>query len=97
MATYDMEEFYQQYNKPHIGQITVGFSGIDPAPKSSFDFSGGDPTTPEAQAAQEFVQTQINNYMNITDINVDGGEITETPTEINVDGGEIEDAGEIEG
>ena len=82
MATYDMDKFYQQYNKPHIGQITVGFSGIDPAPKSSFDFSGGDPTTPEAQAAQTFVQTQINNYMTVTGFNIDSGEIT-------VDSGEI--------
>ena len=84
MATYDMEEFYQQYNKPHIGQITVGFSGIDPAPKGSFfdaisggSGSGGEggESSPEIQAAQQFVQQQIDGYMQITDISIDGGEI----------------------
>ena len=30
-----MEEFYSKYNKPYIGSITVGFSGIDPAPLGS--------------------------------------------------------------
>ncbi|MBR0251729.1 MAG: hypothetical protein IJQ57_00105 [Synergistaceae bacterium] len=71
MATYDMEEFYQQYNKPQIGQITVGFSGIDPAPKggSIIDIAEG------SQAAQNFVQGQINDYLATTTIAFDGGEI----------------------
>ena len=70
MATYDMEKFYQQYNKPQIGQITVGFSGIDPAPKSSIiDISE------DSQAAQNFVQGQINDYLATTTIAFDGGEI----------------------
>ncbi len=27
------EEFEKKYNKPRMDKITVGFSGIDPAPK----------------------------------------------------------------
>ena len=29
------EEFERRYNRPTMNNITVGFSGIDPAPKSS--------------------------------------------------------------
>ncbi len=39
-----MEEFYSKYNKPYIGSITVGFSGIDPAPLGS----GSTSSTPAA-------------------------------------------------
>lgn len=28
------EEFEKKYNKPRMNEITVGFSGIDPAPKN---------------------------------------------------------------
>ena len=27
------EEFYRQYEQPHIGKLIVGFSGIDPSRK----------------------------------------------------------------
>lgn len=38
------EEFERNYNKPRMENITVGFSGIDPSPKSSFaeSIGGGD-------------------------------------------------------
>ena len=29
-------EFEKKYNRPSMEKITVGFSGIDPSPKSSF-------------------------------------------------------------
>ena len=59
MAKSYFEEFYKKYNRPHMNDITVGFSGIDPSPKSeisetteeivrevvqSFCFDGGEIT-----------------------------------------------------
>ena len=29
------EEFEKKYNRPQMNNITVGFSGIDPAPRSN--------------------------------------------------------------
>ena len=33
------EEFEKKYNRPQMDRVTVGFSGIDPAPKSVDDDS----------------------------------------------------------
>ena len=67
----NMEEFYSKYSRPRMETITVGFSGIDPAPKSILN-----PGTPEdTQAAKEFVQEQVNDYLAVTGIVIDGGEI----------------------
>ena len=37
MAKSYFEEFEKKYNRPRMNDITVGFSGIDPAPKSEID------------------------------------------------------------
>ena len=31
------EDFEKKYNRPRMNNITVGFSGIDPAPKNEID------------------------------------------------------------
>ena len=55
------EEFDKKYNRPSVGNITVGFSGIDPTPKAG---------ETEKQAAAEAV-TEI--FQSAT---LDCGEIT---------------------
>ena len=40
MAKSYFEEFDRKYNRPKMEKITVGFSGIDPAPKST-EWEGG--------------------------------------------------------
>jgi len=40
MANY-FEEFLQEYQRPVMGKITVGFSGIDPSPKDAMPPSDG--------------------------------------------------------
>ena len=46
------EEFEKKYNRPTMNNITVGFSGIDPAPKG-----GGSEVSEEAlkEAASEVI------------------------------------------
>ena len=36
------EEFEKKYNRPQMDRVTVGFSGIDPAPKNSGDLISDD-------------------------------------------------------
>ena len=68
-----MEDFYRKYTRPRMDRVTVGFSGIDPAPRGSIL----NPDTPEdAQAAQGFVDGCIASYFNNGSINLDSGEIT---------------------
>lgn len=49
MAKSYFEEFEKKYNRPRMNDVTVGFSGIDPAPKSEFDTE-----TARAVASQAF-------------------------------------------
>ena len=66
------EEFAKRYNSPRMENIIVGFSGIDPSPKGMMF----NPETPEEeQAAKDFVQEQVNDYLAITNIAIDSGEI----------------------
>ena len=37
MAKSWVEEFNKRYNQPQVDNVIVGFSGIDPAPKSAID------------------------------------------------------------
>ena len=37
MAKSWIEDFNRRYNQPQVDSVTVGFSGIDPAPKSIFE------------------------------------------------------------
>ena len=56
MAKSYFEEFEKKYNRPRMNDITVGFSGIDPAPKSE--------ETEEAiiQIVQQEVQQELQSF-----------------------------------
>ncbi len=55
-----IEEFESKYNKPHINPITVGFSGIDPTPKS---------------VSAENLDEEILNRLKEIEIRIDSGNI----------------------
>ena len=70
MAKSWIDEFNRRYNQPQVDKVTVGFSGIDPAPKSIFDgtTSSGEPVPIIIDGGEITLDDGP--------INVDSGEIT---------------------
>ena len=48
----DWDEFYNDYEKPHMSNMIVGYAGVDPAPKS------GSSQKQTAQAITNFFESQ---------------------------------------
>ena len=66
------EEFYERYEQPSIGDVIVGFSGIDPQKKST---NWTDGTAPIPETIKDGInETVLESLVNQT-IVFDGGEI----------------------
>ena len=53
------EEFDKKYNRPQIDNITVGFSGIDPAPKSNDDIGNIEAILADRTASKEEINAML--------------------------------------
>ena len=67
------EEFERRYNRPKMDRITVGFSGIDPAPKNSENLVTSETVQEIAEEAIEEVFQTVS--LDCGEITLDSGEI----------------------
>ena len=73
MARKTLEEFYESYEKPTIGEVVVGFSGIDPQKKSWGNGLDTSSTLPEP--IKEEINEVVRANLEYQTIVFDGGEI----------------------
>ena len=65
------EEFYRQYEQPHIGKLIVGFSGIDPSRKTFSDVIPSELSEEQLSVIEGLIQ----DYISKLKIRVDSGNI----------------------